>query len=77
QIKQKIDHNPQPTFLLHPLTRSPKTQVYLQAIQELLKKHQQAMMLLPQIPLTPQILLPFKPPFRHDLPLLHSALSNR
>ena len=76
QIKEKIDHNAQRTFLLHGVTGSGKTEVYLQAIEEVLKKDEQAMMLVPEIALTPQMVLRFKRRFGDDVAVLHSGLSN-
>ena len=47
----------------------------MQAIEEVLKD-EQAMMLVPEIALTPQMVLRFKRRFGDDVAVLHSGLSN-
>ena len=60
------------TFLLHGVTGSGKTEVYLQTIEEVLNKGKEAMMLVPEIALTPQMVLRFKRRFGDDVAVLHS-----
>lgn len=62
-------------FLLHGITGSGKTEVYLQMIERVLKNGQQAIMLVPEIALTPQIASRFKSRFQNRVAVLHSALS--
>ena len=64
------------TFLLHGVTGSGKTEVYLQAIESALNQGKQAMMLVPEIALTPQMVLRVKRRFGDDVAVLHSGLSN-
>ena len=75
-IKEKIVANEQRTFLLHGVTGSGKTEVYLQTIEDVLNQDKQAMMLVPEIALTPQMVLRFKRRFGDDVAVLHSGLSN-
>ncbi|SPP27927.1 primosomal replication factor Y (primosomal protein N') [Brochothrix thermosphacta] len=63
------------TFLLHGVTGSGKTEVYLQTIAEALKLGKQAIMLVPEIALTPQMVERFKSRFGKKVAVLHSALS--
>ena len=63
------------TFLLHGVTGSGKTEVYLQAIQEVLEKGQEAIVLVPEISLTPQMTSRFKARFGELVAVMHSALS--
>ncbi|MHC5269352.1 primosomal protein N' [Enterococcus sp. LJL98] len=63
------------TFLLEGITGSGKTEVYLQVIAEVLTKGQTAMMLVPEIALTPQMVQRFKSRFGDAVAVLHSGLS--
>ena len=62
-------------ILLHGVTGSGKTEVYLQTIEEVLNKGKEAMMLVLEIALTPQMVLRFKRRFGDDVAVLHSGLS--
>lgn len=63
------------TFLLHGVTGSGKTEVYLQLISEVLDNNQQAIVLVPEIALTPQMVDRFKSRFGDEVAVLHSGLS--
>lgn len=67
--------NKNATFLLHGVTGSGKTEVYMSVIDEILKKDKTAIMLVPEISLTPQVLASFKTRFGDNVALLHSGLS--
>lgn len=62
-------------FLLHGVTGSGKTEVYMHAISNALKRGKNAIMLVPEISLTPQVLRVFRARFGDDVALLHSGLS--
>ena len=62
------------TFLLHGVTGSGKTEVYLRCIQETLSKGKTAIMLVPEISLTPQMLNKFRDRFGDEVAVLHSGL---
>jgi primosomal protein N' (replication factor Y) len=62
-------------FLIHGVTGSGKTQVYIEAIREVLKKGKQALVLVPEISLTPQIISRFKANFEDKVGCLHSGMS--
>ena len=64
-----------PTFLLEGITGSGKTEVYLQAIAEVLSQKKTAIMLVPEIALTPQMVERFKGRFGESVAVLHSGLS--
>jgi len=69
--------SPKP-ILLHGVTGSGKTEIYLQAIQLVLERGQSAIMLVPEISLTPQTVERFKSRFaatKHEVAVLHSHLS--
>jgi len=66
-------------FLLHGVTGSGKTEIYLQAIDLVLNRGQTAIMLVPEISLTPQTVERFKSRFaasQHEVAVLHSHLSD-
>ncbi len=79
-----IGENPCPSvappkpILLHGVTGSGKTEIYLQAIERVLERGQTAIMLVPEISLTPQTVERFKSRFattQHEVAVLHSHLS--
>ena len=63
-------------FLLQGVTGSGKTEVYLQTISEVLEKDKGALMLVPEIALTPQMVERFKGRFGDRVAVLHSGLSD-
>ncbi|MDU2065939.1 MAG: primosomal protein N' [Sporomusaceae bacterium] len=65
----------QQTFLLHGVTGSGKTEVYLAAAAEARRLGQQVIMLVPEIALTGQIVRRFKERFGEDVVVIHSKLS--
>ena len=60
--------------LLHGVTGSGKTQVYLRLIQEILRLGKTAIVLVPEIVLTPQMMRKFSSYFGSDVAMLHSSL---
>ena len=65
----------QQTFLLHGVTGSGKTQVYIEAIRSCLALGKGAIVLVPEISLTPQIVRRFNSHFPGSVAVLHSRLS--
>lgn len=63
------------TFLIHGVTGSGKTEVYMQLVDECLKMGKQAIVLVPEISLTPQITDRFYKRFGSVVAIMHSALS--
>jgi primosomal protein N' (replication factor Y) len=63
-------------FLLAGITGSGKTEVYLQVIAHILKQGKQALVLVPEIGLTPQTISRFEQRFDVPIAALHSALSD-
>ncbi|MBP1968152.1 primosomal protein N' (replication factor Y) [Virgibacillus natechei] len=74
-IQEKIASGEHDVFLLHGVTGSGKTEVYLQAIQEVIYKGKEAIVLVPEISLTPQMVKRFKERFGTNVAVMHSALS--
>ena len=64
------------TFLLYGITGSGKTEVYLEVIDNVLKEGKNAIMLVPEISLTPQIVKRFVNRFGNNIAILHSGLSD-
>lgn len=65
------------SFLLHGVTGSGKTEVYLRAIAACLEAGRGALVLVPEIALTPQLVGRFRARFGDDLAVLHSGLKDR
>ena len=63
------------TFLLHGVTGSGKTEVYLRAVREVLDLGKQALLLVPEITLTHQIVARLRARFGDGMAVLHSGLS--
>jgi len=63
------------THLLHGVTGSGKTEIYLRAVAEVLTRGQQAIALVPEISLTPQMAHRFGARFGRRIAILHSALT--
>ncbi len=75
-VKQSIDTRQPPVILLHGVTGSGKTEVYLQGIAHALERGCGAIVLVPEIALTPQTIERFRGRFGDTIAVLHSALSD-
>ncbi|MDO4667097.1 MAG: primosomal protein N' [Streptococcus sp.] len=75
-ITEKIGQKEVPPFLLEGITGSGKTEVYLQAIEKVLHQGKTAIMLVPEISLTPQMTNRFVSRFGNKVAILHSGLSD-
>lgn len=73
-ILKGIESNRFSPFLIHGVTGSGKTELYLRAIEAILPLNKTAIVLVPEISLTPQLLSRFKDRFGESLALLHSGL---
>ncbi|MCK4777484.1 MAG: DEAD/DEAH box helicase, partial [Actinomycetia bacterium] len=74
----EIDKKVEPkVYLVQGVTGSGKTELYLNAINEVLKKGKMTIMLVPEISLTPQLVNRFNQRFKHLVALIHSGLSSR
>src|SRR4029079_4518852 len=65
------------TFLLHGVTGSGKTEVYLRASARAKEQKRGTVMLVPEIALTPQLVGRFRTRFGDDVAVLHSGLTPR
>ena len=76
KVSVSIDYNEYKEFLLYGVTGSGKTEVYLQLIDKVIKKEKTAIVLVPEISLTPQMLDRFISRFgKEQIAVLHSKLS--
>lgn len=75
KIVPAIEAKKKQTFLLEGVTGSGKTEVYLRAIAQALALHKTALMLVPEISLTPQMVARVTARFGQDVAVLHSGLS--
>lgn len=74
EVSNKIILNKFDTYLLHGVTGSGKTEVYMDVIEKCLNNNKTAILLLPEITLTNQILMRFLKRF-NNISVLHSGLS--
>ncbi|WP_458352896.1 primosomal protein N' [Peribacillus frigoritolerans] len=74
-IQENIHRDEHDVFLLYGVTGSGKTEVYLQAIASVIEKGKEAIMLVPEISLTPQTVKRFKERFGEQVAVMHSGLS--
>lgn len=77
KISESIEKNIFKSFLLFGVTGSGKTEIYIRLIKEILKRGKNAIIIVPEIALTPQILNYFSAHFsRNRIAVIHSGLNN-
>lgn len=76
QIQPGLGLAQQKPYLLHGVTGSGKTEIYLRAAAEMLARGRQALMLVPEIAMTPQTVRRFMARFPNQIGLYHSKLSD-
>ena len=76
QIRSAIESRAYRAFLLHGVTGSGKTEVYLNAIEAVLAQQRSALLLVPEIALTPAMAGQFYARFPDRVAILHSAFSD-
>ena len=75
-VIKEVELNDNKTYLLHGVTASGKTEVYINLIKKVLKTGKSAILLLPEISLTTQIINRFYNVFQNNVAIFHSALSD-
>ncbi|WP_310832880.1 primosomal protein N' [Paenibacillus pedocola] len=75
RIARTVEEQQHEVFLLHGVTGSGKTEIYLQCIQRVVDQGRQAVVLVPEIALTPQMVERFKGRFGSGVAVMHSRLS--
>ncbi len=76
KLKKALSLNKFSPFLLHGVTSSGKTEIYIDIVRDNLKKGKSAIILLPEIVLTPQIAGRFRAEFGDTVGIWHSKLNN-
>lgn len=76
-VERILNASPSAVFLLHGITGSGKTEVYLQALAAVIARGQQGIVLVPEIALTPQAVERFAGRFPGRVAVLHSELSDQ
>ncbi|GMG97195.1 primosomal protein N' [Tepidimicrobium xylanilyticum] len=74
-IMDHINRNQSSKFLIHGVTGSGKTEIYLQLVEEMINKGKESIVLVPEISLTPQTVQRFVGRFGDRVAVLHSKLS--
>lgn len=74
-LEKALFSNQYSPFLLHGVTGSGKTEIYLRIIQKALEQKKQALVLVPEISLTPQLIGRFESCFPQKIAVLHSRLT--
>jgi primosomal protein N' (replication factor Y) len=77
RLRESLQDKSAHAFLLHGVTGSGKTEVYLRAIDQVRKAGDGAILLVPEIALTPQLVGRFRARFGDDIAVLHSGLTPR
>src|SRR3990172_2605489 len=75
EITVSIEEEKFKAFLLHGVTGSGKTQVYIELTKKILQQNKSALILVPEISLTPQITSRFYNNFGNEVSVLHSRMS--
>ena len=76
QLNAALEKQSFATFLLHGVTGSGKTEVYLAALETTLRQNRSAIVLVPEISLTPQTVQRFRARFGDQIAVLHSRMSH-
>lgn len=74
-LEHAFKNNLQQAFLLFGVTGSGKTEVYLHIIRDVIEQNKQAIIVIPEISLTPQTIKRFEERFSEHIAVLHSRLS--
>ncbi len=74
-VLQELNSHPNTSFLLHGVTGSGKTEIYMRLLSQAVENHKTGILLVPEIGLTPQMLSGLRARFGSNVAILHSGLS--
>ncbi|WP_240920446.1 primosomal protein N' [Erysipelothrix sp. HDW6A] len=77
EVIKKVSMTHAHTYLLHGVTGSGKTEVYLQLAESVIKENKQVLILVPEISLTPQMIERVSTRFGQDVAIYHSGLNDQ
>lgn len=77
RVLAQISTQSNQTYLLHGVTGSGKTEIYMEVVQEVLSAGNAALILVPEISLTPQLIKRFAQRFGDQIAVIHSHLTDR
>ena len=77
RISENFDSNKFNEYLLHGVTGAGKTEIYIKLVEAVIKRGNDAIILVPEIILTPQIEKKFKKVFNDNIAVIHSRLNAR
>lgn len=76
EMSECIQREQYQTFLLHGVTGSGKTEIYLHVVKETVQQGKTALILIPEISLTPQVVSRFRERFGERIAVLHSGMAD-
>lgn len=76
-VYESIKYNKNDIYLLHGVTSSGKTEIFLRWINDIIKMNMGAILLIPEISLTPQITGILKSRFNDNIAIIHSRLTHK
>jgi len=76
EIQKKLFKNEYIAYLLYGVTGSGKTEIYIQLVKRMIEQKKSAVILVPEIALTPKLTWLFKNRLNHNIEIIHSGLSS-
>lgn len=73
---EKVLKSQEKVFLIHGVTGSGKTEIYMHLVSEMIRQNKESIILVPEIALTPQMVERFKGRFGSNISVFHSKLSD-
>ncbi len=77
KVYKSVDYNKNDIYLLHGVTGSGKTEIYMRWISDIIESGKSAILLIPEISLTPQVSEILRNRFNDNIAILHSRLTSK